>query len=97
MKSDPDIQRITEQRKGAGISQKALALEAGLRQSHLSALESGFKFYPRASTVSKLRQALGRLLVEAHDDIPALRAKPRKKSTSKSQSSRLKPNQEAAK
>jgi len=79
MRIDPDIQRIKEQRLAAKISQKALAFEAGMRQSHVSALESGFKFYPRASTVSKLRQALGRLLVEVHDEVvPRARARVRR-------------------
>jgi len=96
MKSHPEIQRITDQRKAAGISQKALALEAGLSAPHLSSLERGVRFNVWASTVSKLRQALGRLLVEVHDDPPPLaRPKPRK-SALKPQVSRLKPDSQGA-
>ena len=80
MKAHPEIQRITDQRKAAGISQKALALEAGLSAPHLSDVERGVRFNVWASTVSKLRQALGRLLVEVHDEVvPRARGKVRKK------------------
>lgn len=61
-------QKIAELRTKKGWSQYRLSKESGVRQSHISALESGKKKSPTTDTLRKICDALGVSLAEFDDN-----------------------------
>jgi transcriptional regulator with XRE-family HTH domain len=52
---------LTQARRNAGLSQRALGLAAGIPQSTVARIEAG-RLVPRADTLQRLLQAAGRSL-----------------------------------
>lgn len=52
-------QRVKELRLASGLTQQELAVKAGISLSVLSSIEQGESSDPRASTLLRLRRALG--------------------------------------
>lgn len=51
-------EKLKRYRRGAGLSQRALAARAGITQANISAIERDARKEPRATTLGKLAKAL---------------------------------------
>lgn len=60
MKKQPTLaERIKSLREKAGLSQRALAAEAGISQPAVGMIESGRRTLPQADTLARIARALG--------------------------------------